>query len=97
MEDYKICFSPKVSIPKSTISATPLEPAPLADTVEGVKFGSDSSDDEKNGTESLTVKKDTSDENQELSPNNTTSLSNINNTSTVGKSIKRKSVFGGKQ
>ncbi|MHA3541516.1 DUF5476 domain-containing protein [Yersinia enterocolitica] len=95
MEDYKICFSPKVSIPKSTISATPLEPAPLADTVEGVKFGSDTSDDDKSGTESLTIKKDTSDENQELS-NNTTSLSNIN-ASTVGKSIKRKSVFGGKQ
>ncbi|EPD2608645.1 DUF5476 domain-containing protein [Yersinia enterocolitica] len=95
MEDYKICFSPKVSIPKSTISSTPLEPAPLADTVEGVKFGSDTSDDDKSGTESLTIKKDTSDENQELS-NNTTSLSNIN-ASTVGKSIKRKSVFGGKQ
>ncbi|HHL2528221.1 TPA: DUF5476 domain-containing protein [Yersinia enterocolitica] len=90
-----MCFSPKVSIPKSTISSTPLEPAPLADTVEGVKFGSDTSDDDKNGTESLTIKKDTSDENQELS-NNTTSSSNIN-ASTVGKSIKRKSVFGGKQ
>ncbi|WP_432340585.1 DUF5476 domain-containing protein [Yersinia enterocolitica] len=90
-----MCFSPKVSIPKSTISSTPLEPAPLADTVEGVKFGSDTSDDDKSGTESLTIKKDTSDENQELS-NNTTSSSNIN-ASTVGKSIKRKSVFGGKQ
>lgn len=90
-----MCFSPKVSIPKSTISSIPLEPAPLADTVEGVKFGSDTSDDDKSGTESLTIKKDTSDENQELS-NNTTSSSNIN-ASTVGKSIKRKSVFGGKQ
>ena len=95
MEDYKICFSPKVSIPKSTISSTPLEPAPLSDTVEGVKFGSDTSDDDKSGTESLTIKKDTSDENQELS-NNTTSSSHIN-ASTLGKSIKRKSVFGGKQ
>lgn len=92
-----MCFSPKVKMPKTTVTSTPIDPAPISDEVAGVQFGS-SSDDDTSTTDDFTIEKDKtiddSDKDESLS-NKATSSADIT-ASTIGKSIKRKSVFGGK-
>ncbi|MEH2715958.1 MULTISPECIES: DUF5476 domain-containing protein [Klebsiella pneumoniae complex] len=93
-----MCFSPKVKMPKTTVTSTPIEPAPISDEVAGVQLG-DSANDDSTSTEDFAIKKDKStddstDKDDSLS-NKATSSADIT-ASTIGKSIKRKSVFGGK-
>lgn len=93
-----MCFSPKVKMPKTTVTTTPIEPAPISDEVAGVQFGNSANDD-STSTEDFAIKKDKStddstDKDDSLS-NKATSSADIT-ASTIGKSIKRKSVFGGK-
>ncbi|EPD3398080.1 MULTISPECIES: putative phage head protein [Klebsiella/Raoultella group] len=93
-----MCFSPKVKMPKTTVTTTPIDPAPISDEVAGVQFG-DSSDDDSKSTDDFAIEKDkttddSTDKDDSLS-NKATSSADIT-ASTIGKSIKRKSVFGGK-
>lgn len=93
-----MCLSPKVKMPKTTVTTTPIDPAPISDEVAGVQFG-DSSDDDSKSTDDFAIEKDkttddSTDKDDSLS-NKATSSADIT-ASTIGKSIKRKSVFGGK-
>ena len=90
-----MCFAPKVKMPKATVQSTPIEPAPLKDEIAGVVMGDGSKASENTGIDSVKVdKQDSSDDKTEELTNNSTSSSDI--AATVGKSIKRKSIFGGK-
>ena len=85
-------------MPKTTVTTTPIDPAPISDEVAGVQFG-DSSDDDSKSTDGFAIEKDkttddSTDKDDSLS-NKATSSADIT-ASTIGKSIKRKSVFGGK-
>lgn len=94
-----MCFSPKVKVPKAQITNTPIEPAPLADQVDGVQFGDGSASNDVTGTKALTNDLEkSSDTTADLSNTNTSSSDiKVNTASNTGKSIKRKSVFGGNQ
>ncbi|HDG1674899.1 DUF5476 domain-containing protein [Kluyvera intermedia] len=94
-----MCFSPKIKQPKVEVpQATAVQPTPISDEIAGIQFGeagtSDDQTTEDSGIDSLTNKRD-SDSSTELKTQNTTSSSDIT-ASKIGKSIKRKSVFGGK-
>lgn len=94
-----MCFSPKVSTPKAVVQQTPIEPAPLKDDVAGVQFGDGSSATDKTGTDTVKIDKDNTDiKTSDSLTNNSTSASDIkSDASKVGKSIKRKEIFGGKK
>lgn len=95
-----MCFSPKVKTPKATVTQTPLEPAPLKDDVAGIQFGGDSSATEDTGVDTVKIDKNTSssDSNTDDLKNDSTSASDIkSDAATVGKTIKRKDIFGGKK
>lgn len=85
-------------MPKAQITNTPIEPAPLADEVQGVQFGDGSTSNDVTGTKSLTNDLEkSSDVTADLSNTNTSSSDIKTTASNTGKSIKRKSVFGGNQ
>ncbi|HFK4065591.1 TPA: DUF5476 domain-containing protein [Kluyvera georgiana] len=94
-----MCFSPKIKQPKVEVpEVSAVQPTPISDEVAGIQFGdagtSDDTSKDDSGVDSLTKQRDT-DSSTELKSQNTTSSSDIT-ASKIGKSIKRKSVFGGK-
>ena len=90
-----MCFKAKTGVATTTVSSTPIDPAPLMNTVsdQGVIFGDGSETSNDTGTKSLTNNLDSTDTSSDSASqlkNTSTSTSDVSNSNSNSTSTKKK-------